>query len=75
MKRVSSPRGSQHLSVVPTDGSSTTSLTRAQVADRLGVSISTVRRYEGARLHPTVDDDDVGMRCVNPTWCGLARAS
>ena len=59
MKRVSSSRESRHLSVVPTDGSSTTPLTRAQVAERLGVSISTVRRYEGARLHPRVDDDEV----------------
>ncbi|MEP6862944.1 MAG: helix-turn-helix transcriptional regulator [Deltaproteobacteria bacterium] len=59
MKRVSSPRESRHLSVVPTHRLSTTPLTRAQVAERLGVSISTVRRYEGARLHPVVDDDEV----------------
>jgi hypothetical protein len=30
-----------------------------QVAALLGVSISTVRRYEGSRLHPKVGDDDV----------------
>ena len=34
-------------------------LTRGQVAERLGVSISTVRRYEGSQLHPTVDENDV----------------
>ena len=34
-------------------------LTRAQVAERLGVSISTVRRYEGERLRPEVGEGDV----------------
>jgi transcriptional regulator with XRE-family HTH domain len=34
-------------------------LTRAQVASRLGVSVSTVRRFEGTRLHPTLGDNDV----------------
>lgn len=32
-------------------------LTRSQVADTLGVSISSVRRLEGDRLHPTVGPD------------------
>lgn len=51
---------SRHLSVVPTrDASKLGTLTRAQVAARLGVSISTVRRYEGDRLHPRVDENDV----------------
>jgi DNA-binding transcriptional MerR regulator len=34
-------------------------LTRDDVAKRLGVSISTVRRLEGARLHPVIDDKSV----------------
>ena len=34
-------------------------LTRGQVAARLGISVSTVRRLEGTRLHPTIDSDDV----------------
>jgi transcriptional regulator with XRE-family HTH domain len=34
-------------------------LTRAQVAAQLGVSVSTVRRYEGDRLHPTIGADGV----------------
>jgi DNA-binding transcriptional MerR regulator len=34
-------------------------LTRDEVAKRLGVSISTVRRLEGARLHPLIDDKSV----------------
>jgi hypothetical protein len=34
-------------------------LTRGQVATRLGISVSTVRRLEGTRLHPTIDTDDV----------------
>lgn len=38
---------------------SETRLTRGQVAARLGLSVSTVRRYEGDRLHPTVDEHDV----------------
>jgi hypothetical protein len=34
-------------------------LTRDDVAKRLGVSISTVRRLEGTRLHPLIDDKSV----------------
>ena len=34
-------------------------LTRDDVAKRLNVSISTVRRFEGTRLHPRVDDNSV----------------
>lgn len=34
-------------------------LTRGQVATRLGISVSTVRRLEGTRLHPTIDGEDV----------------
>jgi AcrR family transcriptional regulator len=61
VKRVSSSQESRHLSVVPVTSSSETPVTRAQVAARLGVSISTVRRYEGSRLHPKVGDDDVHL--------------
>jgi hypothetical protein len=39
-------------------------LTRAQVADRLGASISTVRRFEGDLLHPEIDD--AGVRWFDP---------
>jgi transcriptional regulator with XRE-family HTH domain len=45
-----------HLSLV---GDENQRLTRAQVAERLGVSVSTVRRYEGDKLHPTIGDDGV----------------
>lgn len=34
-------------------------LTRDDVAKRLGVSISTVRRFEGTRLHPVIDAKSV----------------
>jgi DNA-binding transcriptional MerR regulator len=34
-------------------------LTRDDVAKRLGVSVSTVRRLEGARLHPLIDNKSV----------------
>jgi DNA-binding transcriptional MerR regulator len=37
------------------DGLKTAALTRDDVARRLGVSISTVRRLEGTRLHPAID--------------------
>jgi transcriptional regulator with XRE-family HTH domain len=36
-----------------------TRLSRAQVGDRLGISVSTVRRYEGSRLHPQIAADGV----------------
>src|SRR5262249_9275889 len=57
---VSSPQNQRHLSMLPAaTPASATSLTRSQVASRLGVSVSTVRRFEGERLHPTVDDKGV----------------
>jgi hypothetical protein len=34
-------------------------LTRDDVAKRLNVSVSTVRRLEGTRLHPLIDDKSV----------------
>lgn len=59
-KRVSPPSKPRHLSVLPAaNGTSTGRLTRGQVASRLNISVSTVRRYEGERLHPTVDENDV----------------
>ena len=39
-------------------------LTRAQVARRLGISLSSVRRMEGERLHPVVGGD--GVRRFDP---------
>lgn len=51
---------SRQISVVPaTAPQQPTRLTRGQVAARLNISVSTVRRYEGERLHPTVDEHDV----------------
>jgi len=47
-----------HLSVVSNANDiAATRLTRAQVAERIGASLSTVRRYEGVRLHPHVAED------------------
>jgi hypothetical protein len=40
-------------------------LTRAHVAERLGVSLSTVRRFEGVRLHPVTGRG--GVRLFDPT--------
>lgn len=60
MERAASASKSPHLSVItnPRD-TNAQRLTRAQVADRLGASISTVRRLEGVRLHPQGDEDGV----------------
>ena len=64
----------RHLSVVSkTSDTKTTQLTRAQVADRLGASVSTVRRCEGAQLHPTVDDD--GTHWFDPAEVTALAAS
>jgi transcriptional regulator with XRE-family HTH domain len=57
---VPSDRKPPHLSLLP--GGKPTDparLSRAQVADRLGISVSTVRRYEGSRLHPQIGADSV----------------
>ena len=56
---VSSPAKTRQLSVVPASNGEKAALTRGQVAARLNISVSTVRRYEGERLHPTVDEQDV----------------
>jgi hypothetical protein len=58
--RVSSARESRHLTVVPTANTPHAArMTRGQVASRLDISVSTVRRYEGERLHPVIDDKGV----------------
>lgn len=49
--RASKKQGEDALRMAP--------LTRDDVAKRLGVSISTVRRLEGTRLHPSIDDKSV----------------
>jgi DNA-binding transcriptional MerR regulator len=41
------------------DDPKSAALTRDDVAKRLNVSISTVRRFEGTRLHPRTDDNGV----------------
>lgn len=67
MKPRSSSSNSRHLSVVATTtggNAESPRLTRAQVADRLGTSVSTVRRFEGVRLHPQVDEN--GVRWFDP---------
>lgn len=56
---MSKPPKRPHLSIVSDPAGSKHALTRGEVADRLGVSVSTVRRYEGTRLHPTIGADGV----------------
>jgi len=56
MKNASAPEKTPHLSLVP-DGPKR--LSRAQVAERIGASVPTVRRYEGTLLHPHVDENGV----------------
>lgn len=46
-----------HLSVVSPANDTAALLSRAQVAERIGASVATVRRYEGTLLHPHVDKD------------------
>ena len=41
------------------DDLKSTALTRDDVAKRLGVSVSTVRRLEGTKLQPTIDENGV----------------
>lgn len=51
-----------HLTVLQGAGEANQpSLTRDAVAKRLGVSVSTVRRFEGTRLHPVITDKGVRM--------------
>lgn len=58
--RLSSARESRHLTVVPTANTTNSPrMTRGQVASRLNISVSTVRRYEGERLNPVIDDKGV----------------
>jgi hypothetical protein len=60
MERRTSDSKTRHLSVVAQNGNaSDRRLTRAEVADRLGASVSTVRRYEGDKLHPKADEAGV----------------
>jgi hypothetical protein len=59
MKPAMSSKKSPALSLVDTVEPKNARLTRAQVASRLGVSVSTVRRFEGSRLHPTLGDNEV----------------
>src|SRR5260221_10826888 len=44
------------LSVVSNTHDNPARLSRAETATRLGVSVATVRRYEGTLLHPVIDD-------------------
>lgn len=52
----------RHPSVVQGEKTADTGpLTRSQVAERLGISLSTVRRFEGERLHPQIGPNDVRL--------------
>jgi hypothetical protein len=57
MKHAPTTAKPPHLSVVSSPNDISGWLTRRQVADRIGASIATVRRYEGTLLHPRVDED------------------
>jgi len=57
MKNAPTPTKAPHLSVVSNANDIATLMTRAQVAERIGASVATVRRYEGTLLHPQVDKD------------------
>lgn len=55
MQNAHPPAKPLHLSVVSNADKKDARLSRADAAARLGVSVATIRRYEGSRLHPTVD--------------------
>jgi hypothetical protein len=59
MRTPSPPEKTTHLSLVPNTNDGPKRLTRAQVAERIGASIPTVRRCEGTLLHPEVDENGV----------------
>jgi hypothetical protein len=59
MKAPPAPEKPTHLSLVPSANDGSKRLTRAQVAERIGASIPTVRRSEGTHLHPHVDENGV----------------
>jgi hypothetical protein len=59
MKTPPAPDKPAHLSLVPNTNDGAKRLTRAQVAERIGASIPTVRRCEGTHLHPEVDENGV----------------
>lgn len=59
MKTAPPTEKSPHLSLVKAAGESTKRLSRAQVAERIGASVPTVRRYEGTLLHPHKDEQGV----------------
>ncbi len=62
---VSKPEKPSHLSVVPGETHpKQPQLTRDDVAKRLGISVSTVRRYEGTRLEPAITDKGVRLFAV-----------
>ena len=57
MKTAPAPSKPSHLSVVTNANDTAAMLSRAQVAERIGASVATVRRYEGTLLHPHIDKD------------------
>jgi hypothetical protein len=57
MQNAHPPVKPPHLSVVSNTNDKDARLSRADAAARLGVSVATVRRYEGTQLHPTVDSN------------------
>lgn len=59
MKTPSPPEKTTHLSLVPNTNDGPKRLTRAQVAERIGASVPTVRRCEGTLLHPEVVENGV----------------
>lgn len=53
------PAKSPYLSVVTSPSDNRERLSRGQVAERIGASVATVRRYEGNELSPQVDEHGV----------------
>jgi hypothetical protein len=59
VKTAPPPQKPALLSLIPNANDTSRRLSRSQVAERCGVSVPTVRRYEGTVLHPHVDANGV----------------
>jgi hypothetical protein len=73
MKTTLPTEKSAHLSLVTSTNDRANRLSRTEVAKRIGVSVPTVRRYEGTLLHP--ERDEHGVHWFDPREVTALAAS
>jgi hypothetical protein len=73
MKTTAPTEKPAHLSLVSSTNDKSDRLSRTEVAKRIGVSVPTVRRYEGTLLHP--DRDEHGVHWFDPREVTALAAS